>query len=146
MSISYEIDGEIYEQKPLVLGQMGQLTELLKGVVIPPDINRLGVISLLGNKLPAALAVVLTPKGCKVRDKDIEAVEKELEFSMSPEIAIQVIEDFFTCNPIQSLLEQIGGMVEKITEQIEIPGSTNSSASSQAETSPKEKKSSGDTP
>jgi len=143
---SYEIDGRTYIQKPLVLGQIRQMMKLLEGVVIPSGVDTLGLISVLGDKLPLAIAIVLTPEDVNLKDKDIQSLAPELEFEMPPELAIQVIEDFFDCNPLPSLLERLAGMAEKITSQMKRRNGTglkNSSASSEAEISQKETVSSG---
>jgi len=142
-SFKYEIGGKKYTQNPLVLGQVGQLMRIVEGMVIPSGVDTLGLISALGDKLPLAIAIVLTPEGVTLKDKDIHALASELEFEMPPEMAIQVIEDFFTCNPIQSLLERIGSMAGKIAGKIQTTGSKPSSASSAEETLQSETASSG---
>lgn len=141
--MKYEIGGKAYIQKPIVLGQIRQLTNLLKGVVMTGDINAAGLISVLGDKLPQAIAIVLNPAGEHLKDKDVNALAKEIEFEISPEQAIEVVNDFFTCNPIPSLLQKVSGMAEKITAKMKETGLSKSASSSQAETSPSEMLSSG---
>lgn len=133
----YEIGGKKYIQRPLVLGQINQLMKLLQGVVIPSGVDTLALVSSLGDRLPRAIAIALTPEGASLKDKDINALAEELEFEISPEQTLQVVEDFFVCNPIPSLLEKIGDMAGKITSQMKRrngDGLTNSSASSALET------------
>lgn len=147
MKYEYEIGGKKYIQRPLVLGQVRQLMKLLQGLVFPKDINTIELIALLGDRLPQAIAIVLTPDGVNLKDKDINAIASDLEFEISPETTIEVIENFFDCNPIPSLLEKVSGMAQKIgkamiKEQMET-GSTPSSVSLLEETSPKETQSSG---
>ena len=139
----YEIGGKTYIQKPLVLGQISQLISLMKGLVIPHDIAPMGLVSLLGDKLPIAIAIVLTPEGMKLKDKDINALTDEIEFEISPEQTIQVIEDFFVCNPIVSLLEKLNEAVGKIGEKMKETGLSKSASSSPEATLPKETASSG---
>ncbi|MBI5328852.1 MAG: hypothetical protein HZB80_11290 [Deltaproteobacteria bacterium] len=140
----YEISGNIYIQKPLVLGQIRQLFNLLEKILLPACIDAMGLIAVLGDKLPQVIAIVLTPDGIALKDKDIIALSKEIEFEISPEQVIQVIDDFFTCNPIQSLLGRIGGMVENLTRKIQEIGLNPSSASSPAEILQRGTASSGD--
>ncbi len=116
----YQIGGKTYIQKPLVLGQVKQLNALLDGMVIPKDISVSGLIKLLGDKLPLALAIVLTEKGKHPKDKDIEALAKELEFEIDADTTSKVVEDFFDCNQIVSLIERIQGVINKARSQREI--------------------------
>lgn len=141
----YEIGGKTYIQAPLVLGQFQQLMKLLEGVVFSGELTPLSLMRIIGDKLPQAMAIVLTPENIKLKDKDIHALASELAFEIPPEIVLQVIEDFFDCNPIPSLLERIGTMAEKISHAMIKTGSMNSSASSREEISRKETVSSGDT-
>ena len=106
----YTINGTLYTQSALVLGQWRQLLNILKDVAVPADASAGQLAVILGDRLPAAFAVVLNPAGVSLRDKDLRAVADDLEFALSTETAIQVIEDFFVCNPLSSLLERIGGV------------------------------------
>ncbi|MEK6531258.1 MAG: hypothetical protein AABZ23_02050 [Deltaproteobacteria bacterium] len=113
----YEIAGKVYVQKPLVLGQIKQMLNLLKGVALPADPDALNIAAALGDRLSNALAVILVEEGTRLRDKNMDKVSEELDESMSLELAAKVIEDFFLINPILSLLkkaEQIAsGMMQK---------------------------------
>lgn len=142
----YVIGEKTYIQRPIVLGQLRQLLNLLQGIVIPKDVNTMGLIAALGDKLSQAIAIILTPEGMKLKDKDIKKLATEIEFEISLERTIQVVEDFFGCNPIASLLEKLNTIIDKITERIQQTGSKNSSVSSVMETSPSETVSSGNTP
>lgn len=135
---TYEIGGKTYIQRPLVLGQVRQLLDVLQGAVIPGNVDALGLVSVLGDKLPLALAAVLTEEGQSPRGKDIPALAGELEFAISPEQAIAVIEDFFAGNPLVSFLERLAGMAEKISAMMPMPptGSSNFASSSAMEISP----------
>jgi len=121
----YEIGGVVYEQKKLVLGQINQLIGLLKEVNIPAEATAMNLITALGDKLPLAIAIVLHKPEVKLKDKDIKEVADEIEFEMSPELALEVIEDFFDLTPISSLLEKVGKTVEKVAEKMKMEtGST----------------------
>ncbi len=142
----YEIGGKVYVQRPLVLGQVRQLMGLLREIKIPAGAGAAEVIALLDEKLPEALAVVLTEKGKNPKDKDIQALAEALEFEITPEVALKVVEDFFSCNPIASVLQRLTQIVETVKERLRVTGLKNSSASLREATSPGERRSSGDTP
>ncbi|HQI50424.1 MAG TPA: hypothetical protein PLN61_17370 [bacterium] len=110
----YEIDGRTFYQRPLVLGQVRQLLDLMQGVTIPVGAGAMGIIDALGEKLPMALAIVLTEADRPLRDKDLHVLAQELTYSVTPETALEVVEHFFGLNPIASLLSRIGNLAEKI--------------------------------
>jgi hypothetical protein len=139
----YTIEGKIYTQSALVPGQWRQLLNILKDVAVPADASLIQLAVILGDRLPAAFAVVLNPEGVSPRDKDLRAVADDLEFSLSTETAIQVVEDFFVCNPLSSLLERIGGIAGKLTLAGTTP-LTGLSSSSAGGTSPSGTASSGE--
>jgi len=157
----YTIGDKEYIQRPLVLGQINQLVAVIKNMVIPNDFNIKALIGLLGNRLSTAMAIVLLEveavdgKSKKeisqyLCDRELPPIADELEFSIDPETTIQVIEDFFGCNPIASLLERLSGLTEKISGKIkterEKTSSTSSASPLPAETSQKETASSGGLP
>jgi len=144
MAFTYKIDGTIFVQMPLVLGQLRQLLAVLKNVEIPAVADALGLIQAVGDRLPEALAVVLTERGQSPRDKDLAALADRLAFSVTPETTLQVVEDFFDCNPVSSLLERLAGVMANATRNLAPIGSTTLSSSSPQETSPGETRSSGD--
>lgn len=146
---SYVINGITYIQKPLVLGQIRQITSVIKKIAegggLPTGGTPFEWIEILGDKLPLALAVVLTPEGGDPRSKDLAALGDELEFNILPDQVIQVVTDFFDCNPIHSLLAKLQGLtgsIKKVAQTMKT-GLTSSSASSQEEISASEKQSSG---
>ena len=134
----YEINGKTYVMKPLVLGQLRALTEILKTIKIEKP-SPAAIIGALGEKLPQALAIVLIEDGLTIK----EAIEKyqeralELECEISPEETLQVVEDFFELTPVSSLVEKLTGSIKKIAEQIP-KASKKSSTSSPTETSASE--------
>ena len=132
----YEIDGKVYVQKELVWGQVKQIIDVLKGVTFPPNPTPLDIISILDERLPSALAIVLTEEGQSVKDKDLTALSSELSFKISLGVTMQVIEDFFDCNPTALLLERLQKLIGKISNEV-TQGilSTGSSSSSAEETS-----------
>ena len=154
----YTIGDKEYIQRPLVLGQINQLIAVIKNIIIPNDFNVKALIGLLGSRLSSAMAIVLLEseavdgKSKKevsqyLRNRELPPIADEIEFSIDPETTVQVIEDFFDCNPIASLLERLSGMTGKISDKIkkemEKTSSTSSASPSPEETSPKETVSSG---
>ncbi len=140
----YEINGKKWILKPLVIGQVNQLIEITDHLKIPANIGIAGLIALLGKELGKAFAIILTPEGMRLKEKDIDAIKEELEETVEIETAIKIIEDFFALSPIALVLERLSGIIEKIQGQlIQL---MNSSASSQEEISQNEMKSNGDTP
>jgi hypothetical protein len=144
---TYEIGGRTYTQRPLVLGQVRQLVEHLGQIDFSPAMafDFVGLLDTLGDLLPVALAIVLTEDGAHPRDKDIAAVAREFEFTVEAGTALRAVEDFFALNPISSILTSIGQLVDQLKAMASgtRDGSTTSSASSPAETSPSGTPSSG---
>lgn len=132
----YDIGGKIYVQRPLVLGQTRQLLRLLGGLELPGNLEIRSVIETLGESLPAALAVVLTEEGKNPKDKDLEALASELEFEITLDQTAQVVEDFFGCNPLPSLLDKLTEAAGKIGAGMKAMPLKNSASSLPAETLP----------
>lgn len=139
----YEIGGTVYVQRPLVLGQIKQILEATDGMTFHAGLTPLAIIDALADRLPLALAVVLTPEGQPVKGKNLPSLADELENTIELATAIQVVEDFFTCNPTAAVFEKLAGMVKRIRASM-ATGSGNSSVPSPTETSPSGTQSSGD--
>lgn len=118
-NFTYDIGGTTYRQEKLVWGQVEQLLDIIKDVRITA-LTTPAIVAALGEKISEAVAVVLIPGTVKIADKtrDITTLAKELRFCLTPEQIIQVVEDFFVCNPIPSLLERLSGAVETIRAQM----------------------------
>lgn len=143
----YLIGDKTYIQKPLVLGQWRQLLDLFKDLQIPHEFDVCKIMSVLGDKLSHALAIVLVEEGKSIRDRDIAAIASQIEFEISPESIFQIIEDFFACNPMPLLLNRLSGMMQKLIPQaMTETGLTNSASPSRMAISPNETKSYGDIP
>jgi hypothetical protein len=143
----YQIGDKVYLQKPLVLGQIDQLMDLLEGTQIPKSSNPWMIKKALGEKIYVAMAIVLVEEG-KSPKRDLEELQKnadEIRWSIDHLTSIGVIEDFFECNPIASLLERLAGAMLKSGQKISV-GLRGPLPSSATETSPNETKSSGDSP
>jgi hypothetical protein len=145
MQFTYEIGGKKYIQKKLVFGQIRQLESELSGITVTSETTIIQLINKLigGGMLSKFFAIILTPEGTKLKDKNIDELASEIEFDIDIELGIKVIEDFFACNQIASIFEKLIKAVEALQKkQI---GSMNLSASLQTETSQKETISPGDT-
>ena len=87
----------------LILAQAEQISKFIKSNV---DIDKVfdeeGGVSIvklaveLGSSLSRLLAILLTPKGVKFKDKNIDKLEEEFRYNLSVDVAIEVISDFFT--------------------------------------------------
>lgn len=150
---SYEIGGKKYTQGKLVLGQIEQLIPLLDGLSFSADPQPLEIVRSLGGRISTAISIALKADGQELRDKDVEEQAKDLKFSMSLPTTLKIVKDFFLCNPIGSLLEELTTAMEEIAQMVPeeiaetapaVDGSEKSSQSSQKETSPNETESSGD--
>ncbi len=109
MEKNYRIGDRTYVQRPIVLGQLRMLLPLLEGVRITGG-TPLELAGMLGSeKLGTALAVVLVEEGLSVVDamKSIEARAEEIGYAVTPEQALEAVEDFFACNRVSSLLERL---------------------------------------
>lgn len=139
----YNIGDVIYYQKPLVIGQINQLVVIFKDVNFPENLNPISIVTALGDKIPLVIAVLLHEKEGKLKDKDINELAGKIAFDLSPEVTLEVVSDFFDCNPISLLLERATAVAEKIVGKV--TGSKGSQFSSQEETSQKETPSFGNT-
>ena len=136
----YEVGGQKFSQKALVLGQISQLLDVLKGLRLPTDMSPIGLVAALGDRLPKALAIALNPDGVAIKDKDLDAIAEQVSFEMDADLAIKVVDDFFDCNPLSSTLDRLTELIKRRRGGI---GSNGSASSSQKETSPNEMPSSG---
>ncbi len=138
----YTINGKTYFQRKLVPGQMQQLC----GVISLVSGNRLAglrgsgdIIVALGSRMLSVVAIVITPEGVRVKDKDLKEIEDEL-FESDADIP-EIVADFFVLNPIDSLLKKLSGVIGKMSDRItktveDAMKSKTSSSPSQEETSP----------
>ncbi|MDD3847184.1 MAG: hypothetical protein PHC90_12615 [Syntrophorhabdaceae bacterium] len=146
---TYEINGTTYIQRPLVLGQIKQLSNVLENISVSMLTDETAMAKLLVNNISPVIAVVITKEGVRLQDKDIEAFSGEIEFAIDAETVTRVVQDFFVCNPVASIYEKLSGMVKSIRkgkEKQAETGSTGPASSSPAETSQNGTGSSGDTP
>ena len=125
----YQIDDKTYVQRKLVLGQIEQLMDIIEGLELRTDMKPEEVLVVLKKKIPSGLAIILCEKGTKLADKDIDALAEELKFSVDADQAMEIVSDFFVCNPIVSLLGKLRDAGDKVLTAIKnqaTGGSTNS--------------------
>lgn len=115
----YTVDEKVYIQKPIVLAQYKQLTEILKNIVMPTSVTELNIALALGDSISRAFAIVLTPEGMKLQDKNLDVLEEEISFSFDPNTSLEVIRDFFVCNDISGLVTKISETVEFVMAKVE---------------------------
>jgi hypothetical protein len=140
---SYQIGGRKFSQQALTPGQWKQLIPLLFDLKIPPQIDSLSIIVLLGDHIHRALAVILREKGGKLKDKDLETLTEFLAEETDALTTLEVVEDFFACNPMTSIsgkLELLQKTIRNLLPLTAPPGSTKLSSSSPAEISGEGKK------
>jgi len=119
VEFKYTIGERVFKQSQLVLGQIQQLQNLIKDVIIPEDVTVSQIIGILGDKLPLAIAIVLREaNGAPLKDKDYVALSNEISFDMTVEQTVEIIENFFDCNQISSLLKRVQGLGEKISGSV----------------------------
>jgi hypothetical protein len=116
--MKYEFGSKVYVQNKLVWGQVKQLASILKDITFEGDITVSYLINLLDDKLMPAVAVVITEEGTSIKNKDIDKIAEELEETIPVDVVIQVVEDFFTCNPVSSLLEKAGNMMKNLNTNL----------------------------
>lgn len=114
---TYVIGNKNYTLKPLVMGQLQQLIAIVKDVQLG-DGSVTSLMMNLGDRLPEAIAIILHEPDVPLKNKDVKTLASELAFEMSPDQTLQIVEDFFECTPISSLIEKIRGTVEKVAEKL----------------------------
>lgn len=114
---SYEIGGQTFFQRPLVLGQIEQLVPVLEA--LPIDGRKMGaddILRALGARAPLAFAVVLAPEGSSSpQSKDLEQIAEHFRWNLDMPMALEVIDDFLSCNRISWMCEQAGKIRERLT-------------------------------
>ncbi len=144
--MEYDIGGKTFELKPLVLGQIKQISELFEDVnlleLFEKDLDVF--IKVVSRKLPRFLAIILREPDKSLKEKNIDELSEFFEENVGIDLAMRIIKDFFKVNEIRSLIQQITMPIQADTEAE--TGLRNSSSLSQTETSQKEKQSFGTQP
>lgn len=118
---TYEIGGKKYEQRELVLAECRLFRRELQGLELPAATDVMGwvkeVVAALeeSDRLDRVLAILLTEQGGSRRDKDLAALAAELVATITPQQIARVITDFFVCNPVNSILDLLTGILESLS-------------------------------
>ena len=113
--VEHKIGDRVYVQDKPVLGQVKQLAALFKKLQIPVGSSYSDLAGLLGENITEFMAIILTQKGTKLRDKDIKEEEQFLDENVDIEMAMEIIESFFTVVPLNSIAERITLIAQKMT-------------------------------
>lgn len=114
----YEIEGKNYTQKKLVLGQYKQFIELFEGTLIPDEFDIPTLLYILKDKIHTAIAIALIPENISLRDKNVEELANELEFSLTEDTIFEVVSDFFDFNDLNLLVKKLNQLIDKVISKI----------------------------
>jgi hypothetical protein len=114
----YEINGKKYIQKPLVWGQVRQFQSLLKEVVWPTEFTIVTFMEVFSDQLPQFAAIIVSEEGKLLKEKNIDGLTVEFEEFLDIGTSVKMVEDFFDCNPIDSILKSLSGMMRKVVEAL----------------------------
>lgn len=150
---TYRLGGRTYEQRPLVLGQIRQLEEQLKDIPWTTALTASDLLRLFGALLPQLAAIVLRPRVpwplslmYEPKRKNVPRLARRLATELDLTTSYEVVADFFVCNPVQSFLGRLTGVLSE-TGALQTKTAPNKPASSSPEaTSPSATLSCGDTP
>lgn len=133
----YQVGDKRYTQRKLVMGQVEQLVDLLHDTDFQGGLGVREVVAALGDKLYTAMAIVLREDGAEHwYEKDLDAMAASFRWDMEVQTAVEVVKDFFDCNPVTSLLDDLTGMEKTLRGQIEkMAERTRASGTGQAERS-----------
>lgn len=112
---TYSIAGKTYEQRTLVYGQLLQLVEVLGDAKIPEGNDYRDMMRRLGDRLLPAVAVVLLEPGStpeQIEARDLPTFAKRLKFTISISTLTEILRDFFICNPLADLIDQLIELVQ----------------------------------
>ncbi len=140
----YEIGGRSFEQTRLVFGQTLQIKGIFGEIFneIRQVENAGSLTTVLAERTPRFIAIVLREKGQKLIDKDLDQLTEFLEENIDAPTAAAVVQDFLALTPIALDLTALGQLATAIGETV-TTALKSLSATLQAETSPEETTSSG---
>jgi hypothetical protein len=157
--MEYKIGDKTYIQKPLYLGQIKMLTKTMKGIKWPQQLDISAIMEAIIDIIPEAFSIVLIEKGKEsisdLKNRDLASVQEEFEFVVNTVTILEVVSDFLSCNPVNSLTRILKNVIDTtytrtppITEQTQTDqnngtGSMSTSSTSVEETLPEETESSG---
>lgn len=119
-----------FYQETLKLGQLKELSELVIELKIGEidfrNLDIADVIQKIGNNAAKFCAIILTPEGVKLHERNKQEIEEFLNWNMDIKQTAQVVADFFEVNGLreyianlQSKLENWTANIEKLTNQMD---------------------------
>lgn len=122
MMKSYEIGEKKYVQRAVVMGQFDMLLPILTGIPLREGIDVMEIVAALQGKIPDAMAIVLVEPNLSIQDamepENFAARVKHLTWNMDPEKVVEVVTDFFECNPISSISSKIKARMGSLQEKL----------------------------
>jgi hypothetical protein len=119
MEYTYEIAGKTYIQRPLVLGQLKQLSAVMKHE-IPSEINMMGVIDILSDVFPDILAISLTEGDTPIKEKNIPALTALFREFVDIGMIVKIMNGMFCLEPGIFLLSDTAGLNDWIENTVSI--------------------------
>lgn len=136
-SMEYNVAGIVYIQKPLYLGQIKQLTTLLQNVSWPKKMIVSELILSLSDILNQAFAIVLIEKGkdtpTELKNKDLKFLAESFEFGIDSKTVVRIVNDFFDCNPTDSLWDMMRTLIATVYTPPSAPESSESESQATTE-------------
>lgn len=125
-----QIADKKFYQDALKLGQLKELSELAIDLKISEidfrNLDIADVIQKIGNNAAKFCAIILTPEGVKLHERNKQEIEEFLNWNMDIKQIAQVVRDFFEVNGFresianfQSKLESWTANIEKLTGQMD---------------------------
>lgn len=141
----YWIGDVKYFQEKLVFGQIRQIMSILKTVSfeLKKRYAVSDIIDLLGDHMVEFMSILLIPEGSSPKQKDNKNIAEQIEWTITSDMILEVMTDFFTFNQILELQKKIMKMKKNLNLEILSKESTTPSQKSPEETSPEESLSSG---
>jgi hypothetical protein len=112
---TYKIGDKTYHQRPVVIGQARQISNAIKGMSINYS-DPFSVINSVGDKIVELVAIVLIPDGVELKIKNLDKVIYDIEWELSPELAIEIVTDFFIINPLSLISEKVTGAIKSLSK------------------------------
>jgi len=115
----YVIGEKTFIQRRLVWGQVKQLIKEIEGVELPSSPTPRDILTVFEAKLPRLVGIMLIPEGQTAKSKNIDEMIELFEWELGVDQIMEIIEDFFDCNPIPLWLEKVNKGMGKLTSGIE---------------------------
>lgn len=115
--MKYEINGKIYVQEPLTVGQVNKLALIIRDYIIE-EISLKNIILAIAENLPQILAILLKEEGTDLDNKDEEKLEKVFASHVDIELLKKIISDFFECNNFGDVTVFVSNVIVKLVDQM----------------------------